>query len=216
MATVTVLHLSKASCASFVDSELRSFHSRRRTQNSRNQITAYKGLRSENMVDSLRLLQSNAKATSRQTKKAVRGGASGRPLAVVICGKGMNLVFVGAEMAPWSKTGGLGDVLGGLPPAMALKVGNRVETVGFFHCYKRGVDRVFVDHPMFLAKGTGKEKLERQLAQLEDMFPDKLRAHLKFNVPLAHAIMGGADLLAVTSRFEPCGLIQLQGMRYGI
>ncbi|AQL02316.1 Granule-bound starch synthase 1 chloroplastic/amyloplastic [Zea mays] len=25
----------------------------------------------------------------------------------------MNVVFVGAEMAPWSKTGGLGDVLGG-------------------------------------------------------------------------------------------------------
>nr|AED99570.1 GBSS1 [Zea mays subsp. mays]AED99582.1 GBSSI [Zea mays subsp. mays] len=30
-----------------------------------------------------------------------------------------------------------------------------------------------------------------------------------------HHIMAGADVLAVTSRFEPCGLIQLQGMRYG-
>ena len=26
------------------------------------------------------------------------------------------------------------------------------EEVGFFHSYKRGVDRVFVDHPLFLAK----------------------------------------------------------------
>jgi hypothetical protein len=24
--------------------------------------------------------------------------------------------------------------------------------VRFFHCYKRGVDRVFVDHPLFLEK----------------------------------------------------------------
>lgn len=48
------------------------------------------------------------------------------------------------------------------------------------------------------------------------MFPDKVRAHLKFNVPLAHGIMAGADILAVTSRFEPCGLIQLQAMQYGI
>ncbi|XP_024963545.1 granule-bound starch synthase 1, chloroplastic/amyloplastic [Cynara cardunculus var. scolymus] len=99
----------------------------------------------------------------------------------IVCG--MNLVFVGAEVGPWSKTGGLGDVLGGLPPAMAanghrvmtvsprydqykdawdteveleLKAGDRTEKVRFFHCYKRGVDRVFVDHPMFLEKVWGK------------------------------------------------------------
>lgn len=33
-----------------------------------------------------------------------------------------------------------------------VNVGDTVETVRFFHCYKRGVDRVFVDHPMFLEK----------------------------------------------------------------
>ncbi|KAM1531594.1 hypothetical protein TB2_038107 [Malus domestica] len=38
---------------------------------------------------------------------------------VIVCGSGMNLVFLGAEVGPWSKTSGLGDVLGGLPPAMA-------------------------------------------------------------------------------------------------
>ncbi|KAJ7548302.1 hypothetical protein O6H91_07G006300 [Diphasiastrum complanatum] len=102
---------------------------------------------------------------------------------LVICGSGMNLVFVSAEVAPWSKTGGLGDVMGGLPPALAarghrvmtisprydqykdawdtkvlveVKVGNKVENVRYFHCYKRGVDRVFVDHPLFLAKVWGK------------------------------------------------------------
>jgi granule-bound starch synthase len=35
-----------------------------------------------------------------------------------------------------------------------VNVGDRTETVRFFHCYKRGVDRVFVDHPMFLEKVT--------------------------------------------------------------
>lgn len=33
-----------------------------------------------------------------------------------------------------------------------IEVGRTVETVRFFHCYKRGVDRVFVDHPYFLEK----------------------------------------------------------------
>lgn len=35
---------------------------------------------------------------------------------------------------------------------MQLQVGDRIEPVRFFHSYKRGVDRVFVDHPMFLEK----------------------------------------------------------------
>jgi starch synthase len=31
----------------------------------------------------------------------------------------------------------------------------------------------------------------------------------------AHRLMAGADLIAVPSRFEPCGLTQLYGLRYG-
>ncbi|KAF6144099.1 hypothetical protein GIB67_007560 [Kingdonia uniflora] len=84
-----------------------------------------------------------------------------------------------AEEGPWSKTGGLGDVHGGLPLTLAangnrvmmdspcynqykdvwntivsveIKVGDKIETVQFFHYYKRGVDRVFVDQPIFHEK----------------------------------------------------------------
>lgn len=91
----------------------------------------------------------------------------------------MNLVFVATEVAPWSKTGGLGDVVGGLPIELA-KRGHSVisiaprydqyvdgwdtsvvinidgEDVRFFHALKKGVHRVFVDHPWFLAKVWGK------------------------------------------------------------
>ncbi|KAL2653288.1 hypothetical protein R1flu_021416 [Riccia fluitans] len=102
---------------------------------------------------------------------------------VIVAAGGMNIVFVSSEVAPWSKTGGLGDVLGGLPPALAarghrvmtisprydqykdawdtdttveVKVGDNLETVRLFHTFKRGVDRVFIDHPLFLAKVWGK------------------------------------------------------------
>lgn len=39
----------------------------------------------------------------------------------------------------------------------------------FFHCYKRGVDRVFVDHPLFLEKVSmqcGDELLIREMEKL--------------------------------------------------
>jgi granule-bound starch synthase len=35
---------------------------------------------------------------------------------------------------------------------LQIKMGDEYERVRFFHCYKRGVDRVFIDHPSFLEK----------------------------------------------------------------
>jgi granule-bound starch synthase len=90
----------------------------------------------------------------------------------------MKLVFVSAEIAPWSKSGGLGDVVGALPIELASR-GHRVMTVAprydqysdawdtsvmvdidgyairYFHTVEKGVDRAWVDHPMFLAKVRG-------------------------------------------------------------
>ncbi|KAL8138910.1 LOW QUALITY PROTEIN: hypothetical protein V2J09_004911 [Rumex salicifolius] len=141
----------------------------------------YTGLKPLNQIHKFQL-KSNAKALSTFKTKAPKA-QNNKAASPIVCG--MSAVFISAEVAPWSKTGGLGDVVGGLPAALAamghrvmtvtprydqykdgwdtnvvvqIPVGNKVETVRFFHCYKRGVDRVFVDHPMFLEKVWGKTK----------------------------------------------------------
>jgi starch synthase len=89
----------------------------------------------------------------------------------------MKVVMVGSECAPWSKTGGLGDVMGALPKALAKRghrvmvvvpryaayegvndtgvrrqfpMGDGTHEVGYFHKYQDGVDYVFIDHGKFM------------------------------------------------------------------
>lgn len=73
------------------------------------QAPTHNGLRALNMVT----------AKSIAMRKPFNARSSKRS-GTIVCGRGMNLIFVGTEVGPWSKTGGLGDVLGGLPPAMAV------------------------------------------------------------------------------------------------
>jgi hypothetical protein len=59
----------------------------------------------------------------------------------------MNIVMVGAECAPWSKTGGLGDVMGALPKAFARR-GHRVMVVApryeiYDDAWETGIRRLF-------------------------------------------------------------------------
>jgi len=92
----------------------------------------------------------------------------------------MKIVGVSAEVAPWSKVGGLADVADALPVALAAR-GHRVMTISgrykpyedawdtgvelsfhlfgaersvrFFHGNSRGVDRIFVDSPLIRRGG---------------------------------------------------------------
>lgn len=57
--------------------------------------------------------------------------------------------------------------------------------------------------------------MEKQIEQLEVLYPGKAIGVTKFNNPLAHKIIAGVDFIVIPSRFEPCGLVQLHSMPYG-
>jgi starch synthase len=71
------------------------------------------------------------------------------------------------------------------------------------------------DGMQFAIQGTGDAALEAALRRAEQAHPGRVAAHLGYDEPRAHALMAGADVIAVPSRFEPCGLTQLYGLRYG-
>lgn len=67
----------------------------------------------------------------------------------------------------------------------------------------------------FILLGAGDPILEDTLRSLEVEFPERIRSVIRFDEELGHSIYGGADMLLMPSRYEPCGLAQMIAMRYG-
>jgi starch synthase len=63
--------------------------------------------------------------------------------------------------------------------------------------------------------GDGEQWLADSLQHAADDRPDQVAFVRGYDESLAHLIFAGADVFAMPSRFEPCGLAQMQAMRYG-
>lgn len=66
-----------------------------------------------------------------------------------------------------------------------------------------------------LVLGTGEPGFEAALRALAEAAPGRIATRIAFDEALSHRVFGGADAILVPSRFEPCGLTQLYGLRYG-
>jgi glycogen synthase len=67
----------------------------------------------------------------------------------------------------------------------------------------------------FITMGSGIEELEEVAADLEDKYPDNFRAILSFKGAEKYQSYAAADWALMPSRYEPCGLVQMEGMRFG-
>ena len=87
---------------------------------------------------------------------------------------------------------------------------------------QKGMDVLLQVMPALVASGarlallgSGDPAIEAGFLQAVERYPGKVGVSLNYDEPLAHLLQAGADAILVPSRFEPCGLTQLCGLRYG-
>ncbi|EEK4043877.1 glycogen synthase [Salmonella enterica] len=63
--------------------------------------------------------------------------------------------------------------------------------------------------------GAGDPVLQEGFLAAAAEHPGQVGVQIGYHEAFSHRIMGGADVILVPSRFEPCGLTQLYGLKYG-
>jgi starch synthase len=88
--------------------------------------------------------------------------------------------------------------------------------------WQKGIDLLLEALPRLLHLGGQLALLGSGDTSLEAGFADAARGHpgrvgciFGYDEPFSHLLQGGADAIVIPSRFEPCGLTQLYGLRYG-
>jgi starch synthase len=88
--------------------------------------------------------------------------------------------------------------------------------------WQKGIDLLLEAMAPVLAEGgqlavlgSGEPELVAALAKITAAHPGQVVHRQGYDEPLSHRIFAGSDLFCVPSRFEPCGLTQIYGLRYG-
>lgn len=86
---------------------------------------------------------------------------------------------------------------------------------------QKGIDLLLGALPQLLDQGgqlallgSGDPRLEVALLEAAARY-DNVSVKIGYDESLSHQMMAGGDIILVPSRFEPCGLTQLYGLRYG-
>lgn len=88
--------------------------------------------------------------------------------------------------------------------------------------HQKGLDLFLECAPTLLEEGCqiailggGDPSMEQGFRKLALERPLQVSVNIGYNEGLSHRIMAGADIFIMPSRFEPCGLNQMYGLRYG-
>jgi starch synthase len=101
------------------------------------------------------------------------------------------------------------------PESMVFGVVSRLTEQKGLHLIEAAADELVKMGAQLAVLGTGDGPLEQAFGRATKRHPGQIAVEIGYDESLAHAIVAGADVLLVPSRFEPCGLTQLYALRYG-
>ena len=96
-----------------------------------------------------------------------------------------------------------------------LGVIGRMTSQKGFDLIEKAIPKLMTLGVQLVMLGTGDPAYEKTFKVLESRYPTQLGVYIGFDEGLAHRIEGGADMLVMPSKYEPCGLSQLYSLRYG-
>jgi len=101
------------------------------------------------------------------------------------------------------------------PDALLLTVVSRLTAQKGLDLVLAVLPALVADGVQFAVQGTGEAALELAFGMAAQAHPGRVAVRIGYDENRAHQLVAGADVIAVPSRFEPCGLTQLYGLRYG-
>jgi starch synthase len=88
--------------------------------------------------------------------------------------------------------------------------------------WQKGIDVLLSNIPTIIEQGAqlavlgaGEPGMEHGFSVAQGYHPGRIGSWIGYDEALAHQVLAGSDAILVPSRFEPCGLTQLYGLRYG-
>jgi starch synthase len=101
------------------------------------------------------------------------------------------------------------------PDAMLFGVVSRLTEQKGLNLVEALADELVYMGGQLAVLGAGDAPLEQAFLRAAARHPGQIAVDIGYDESLAHTIMAGCDVILVPSRFEPCGLTQLYGLRYG-
>lgn len=112
--------------------------------------------------------------------------------------------------------------------ALSERLGLNTDSSGPLFCVvsrltnQKGLDALLDAVPHLVERGaqlavlgTGQPELEQGFRDAAQAHPGQVATHIGYDEALSHLFQAGSDTILIPSRFEPCGLTQLYGLRYG-